>query len=89
MINKLNWDSSFFDYPIYSLEGKEIHHKNIAAELSQLKECVVQCKLNVLLSKSIETLVLLGFSIENTGIIYKKKIEKNNEKKNNPRINKR
>ena len=81
MINKLNWDSSFFDYPIYDLDGKEIHHKNVAAELSRLNECVVQCKLNILLSKSIETLVRLGFSIENTGIIYKKKIEKKNEKK--------
>lgn len=81
MINKLDWDSSFFDIPIYSLDEKDIQNKDISAELSQLEESVVQCKLNIINSKSIETLVRFGFSIENTGVTYKKKIENFNEKK--------
>ncbi len=75
MINKLAWDSSFFNVPVYNLNEDDIENIDISHELGYFKKGMIQCKLNIMNSKSLETLIQNNFLIESVGITYKKKIK--------------
>ena len=71
MIKKLEWDSEFFNIPIYDLHRGGIDNGEF---LKNIDYGLVQCKLNIGEYKLIEELIKKNFSIEGAGITYVKKI---------------
>jgi GNAT superfamily N-acetyltransferase len=72
MIKKLEWDSSFFNIPIYDLQSIDASNKDLLRALSKIKEGVVQCKLDIKKYKLLEMLIQNNFKIEDFGITYNK-----------------
>jgi len=74
MIKKLEWDSLFFNIPVYEI-GEEFDSTKIVGELKSIQQnSVVQCKTNINCTRSIETLINNNFKIEDIGVVYSKTI---------------
>jgi dTDP-4-amino-4,6-dideoxy-D-galactose acyltransferase len=76
MIKKLEWDSSFFNTPIYELTPNNTNN-SLADELSSVENGIIQCKLNMVDFRQLKTLILHNFLVEGVGITYTKKINAN------------
>ena len=76
MISKLDWDSNFFNVPIYNLDASDDQTLDIGEICSKYEYGVIQSRVNVEDWNFIESLIRYNFSIQGAGITYIKTIEK-------------
>jgi dTDP-4-amino-4,6-dideoxy-D-galactose acyltransferase len=76
MISKLEWDSKFFNVPIFNLDASENQIFDIDEMFSKYDDGVIQSKVNVEDWRFFESLIRCNFSIQGAGISYIKTIEK-------------